>query len=188
MADGVAAVVKFEILADLPDKPGAAEIAFDDCDSLGAVNLRGTGFAARDFERRVLTGRIGEVQTSVEVNVAGLAGFLLAKVAAARERRKPKDWYDIAFVLLHNDAGGVGEAAQRVLATFDTVDLRSVAIGIRDLAANFADGSAQGSRAYAEQMVIDDPALDTTTIAADGVLAVETFCDALIAGLSDSDA
>ncbi len=188
VADGVAAVVKFELLADLADKPGAAEIAFDDCDNLGAVNLRGTGFAARDFERRVLTSRIGDSQTAVEVNVAGLAGFLLAKVAAARERRKPKDWYDLAFVLLHNDAGGVGEAAARVLARFDVADLRSVETGIRDLAANFADGSAQGARAYADQMVIDDPALDTATIAVDGILAVERFCDALLAAQRDSDA
>jgi len=36
----------------------------------------------------------------VEVSVAGIAGVLLAKTAAAYSRRKPKDWYDIAFVLL----------------------------------------------------------------------------------------
>lgn len=186
VTDGASAVVKFELLADLLDKPSEAEIMFDDCDSLGAINLRGTGFAARDIEQRSLTGRLGGIQTVVEVNVAGLAGFLLAKVAAARARRKPKDWYDLAFVLLHNDAGGVGEAAARVLATFDTADLRSIETGIRDLAANFADESAQGARAYAEQMVIDDPALDTAAIGADGVLAVERFCDALLAGPSQS--
>ena len=35
------------------------------------------------------------------VNVTGLAGFLLAKTAAAYGRHKAKDYYDIAFVLLH---------------------------------------------------------------------------------------
>ena len=47
--------------------------------------------------------------------MAGLAGFLLAKTPA-HSRRKRKDWYDIADVLLHNDAGGVDAAASAVLA------------------------------------------------------------------------
>lgn len=44
-----------------------------------------------------------------------MAGFLLAKVAAAHGRRKEKDWYDIAFVLLHNNHGDATAAAERVL-------------------------------------------------------------------------
>ncbi len=48
----------------------------------------------------------------------GLAGFLLAKNAAARSRQRPKDWYDIAFVLLHNDEGGPEAAAHGVLKKF----------------------------------------------------------------------
>jgi hypothetical protein len=179
--EGTPAEVRFELLADLPGEPAQAIIVFDDCDSLGAVNLRGTGFAARDTERRRLTGRLGGVRLAADVNVAGLAGFLLAKVAAARERRKPKDWYDVAFVLLHNDAGGVESAVTRVLELFGPDDLRQLQTGILDLQANFADGSAQGARAYVEQMVIDDPRLDAATTAADGVLAVSRFCQALLA-------
>jgi hypothetical protein len=53
-----------------------------------------------------LRSHIEGVDHTVEVNVTGLAGFLLAKCAAALARRKTKDWYDIAFVLLHNDVGG----------------------------------------------------------------------------------
>ena len=87
--------------------PSQAIIVFDDCDALGATNLRGTGFAARDIARRTLTGRLVGVRSAEDVNVAGRAGCLYAKVAAARERRKAKDWYDLACVLLHNDAGGV---------------------------------------------------------------------------------
>ncbi len=177
---GIPAEVKFELLADLPGEPAQAIIVFDDCDSLGAINLRGTGFAARDMERRTLTGRLGGVRLAADVNVAGLAGFLLAKVAAARERRKPKDWYDVAFVLLHNDAGGVESAVTRVLELFGPDDLRQLQTGILDLQANFADGSAQGARAYVEQMVIDDPRLDAATTAADGVLAISRFCRALL--------
>lgn len=89
---------------------------FNECDNLGAANLRGTGFAARDIEIHELRARLGGTEHVVEVNITGLAGFLLAKAAAAHSRRKPKDWYDIAFVLLHNDDGGLIAAANRVLA------------------------------------------------------------------------
>ncbi len=56
---------------------------------------------------------------------AGIAGFLLAKCAATRSRRKPKDWYDIAYVLLHNDIGGPAAATEAVLDKFEQ-DLRAV--------------------------------------------------------------
>lgn len=53
-------VVKFELLADLRTKPAEATIVFDECENLGAVNLRGTGFASRDIEVRELSTRIGD--------------------------------------------------------------------------------------------------------------------------------
>ncbi|MEX0658997.1 MAG: hypothetical protein WD080_07680, partial [Egibacteraceae bacterium] len=93
-------VVKFELLTDQDDIPSEATVTFHGCDDLGAVNLRGTGYASRDVDVRKLHGHIGGVDHTPEINVTGLAGFLLAKAAAARSRRKPKDWYDIAYVLL----------------------------------------------------------------------------------------
>lgn len=114
------------------------------------------------------------------INVTGVAGFLCAKTAAARARRKTKDWYDIAFVLLHNDAGGVAAATGRVLDTFSTTDLQSLSTGFVDLVANFADHGSQGSIAYAEQMRIDDPALDPLATRADAILAINQFCSAVI--------
>jgi len=169
-----ATVVKFELLADLADENAEATITFDECECLGAVNLRGTGFAARDFEVRKLSTRIGGVLHDAEVNVAGLAGFLLAKAAAALSRRKPKDWYDIAFVLLHNDAGGPNAAATRVRAQFDS-ELAAARTALDDLAANFATPDAQGTRAYVRQMRVDHPELDLTTLTADAILAIGEF-------------
>ena len=95
--------MKFEFLSDLDGAPAGATIEFDDCESLGAVNLRGTGFATRDWASRELQAKVGGVLYVVQLRVAELSGFLLAKASAARERRAPKDWYDIAFVLLHNN-------------------------------------------------------------------------------------
>jgi hypothetical protein len=176
-ATGIA-VVKFELLADLDDAARGSTIDFDDCEQLSAVNLRGTAFAARDVVVTTLAARIGGVRHVVEVNVTGLAGFLLAKAAAARERRKTKDWYDIAFVLLHNDAGGPEAAALAVRRRFGEA-LPSTATALDDLVANFASPGSQGPRAYVEQMLVDHPELDARTLAADAVVAVREFNRAL---------
>ena len=170
-----APVVKFELLADLQDQPAEVTISFDACENLGAVNLLGTGFAARDIDIRELSVRDGDVDHTAEVNVSGLAGFLLAKTSAAFSRRKTKDWYDIAFVLLHNDAGGTAAAIALVEERFigETAALQTA---LNDLEANFQDPAAQGSRAYATQMRIDHPELDSETLAADAVVAVGEFC------------
>ena len=180
VADGIAGapVVKFELLADLHDQPAEATISFDACENLGAMNLRGTRFAALDVEVRELSVRDSDVTHTAEVNVTGLAGFLLAKTAAAFSRRKAKDWYDIAFVLLHNDAGGPAAAVARVEGRF-AGQISALQTALDDLEANFHDPTAQGSRAYVAQMRIDHPELDSELLAADAVLAVQELCQGL---------
>lgn len=179
------AIVKFELLADLETTPAGSSVHFDGCDSLGAANLRGTGFASRDHTPRQLRARIGGVDHVVEVQVAGLAGFLLAKCAAAYSRRTQKDWYDIAFVLLHNDAGGPEAAAQAVLDRFGG-QLGPIRTALEDLAANFADTEAQGPQAYARQMAVDHPEVERVTALADATVAVESFFSRVRAGDQDA--
>lgn len=70
--DGTTAVVKFELLADRDDIEAGATLRFDDCEALGAVNLRGTGFAARDVVVHELTARVGDDIRRVEINTTGL--------------------------------------------------------------------------------------------------------------------
>lgn len=168
-------VVKFELLADLENQPSQLTITFDDCEHLGAANLHGTGFAARDATVHTLRSRIGGVDQVGEVNVAGLAGFLLAKSAAAHSRRKPKDWYDIAFVLLHNNEGGTLPAAALVRNRFQDDLIGSTRSALDDLHLNFSDPHAQGPQAYASQMILDHPELDFAMLLADAVIAVEEF-------------
>lgn len=181
IADGPGArmVVKFELLADLDDQPAGVDVRFDGCERLGAANLRGTGFAARDAEVRSLTLRVHGVEHRAEVNVAGLAGFLLAKCAAAHSRRKPKDWYDIAFVLLHNDRGGPDAAVAAVLSAFPEASV-ALRTAFDDLRANFDAPTAQGAPAYADQMLLDHDGLDRATLLADAMLAVEAFHAAIV--------
>jgi Nucleotidyl transferase AbiEii toxin, Type IV TA system len=175
-ADGNEAVaeIKFELLADLDEERAGITVIFDGCDALGAANLRGTGFAVRDIEVHRLRARVGGVVQEAEINVTGLAGFLLAKAAAAHGRRKPKDWYDIAYVLLHNDAGGVEAAADIVLTRFGS-ELSSVRTALDDLRDNFSDGAAQGAVAYADEMLGNHPDLEHRALLADGVTAVREF-------------
>jgi len=172
------ALVKFELLADIDTEPSGSTIEFVECDQLGAANLRGTGVAAQDVEPRSLRAKVGDDWIDATINVTGLAGFLLAKAAAAHSRRKTKDWYDIAFVLIENDAGGVGSAIAAV-EKLTSGDLRTHATALGDLRDNFSVPEAQGPVAYADQMRLDHPALDVATLRADAVIAVTTFVDQL---------
>lgn len=115
----------------------------------------------------------------VEINVTGLAGFLLAKVAAAHGRRKPKDWYDIAFVLLHNNYGDALAAATRVGEIFGA-SIGALHTQLLDLRANFEDPFAQGTTAYVDQFTLDHPDVDSTIAGADAQIAVEAFTDQLL--------
>ena len=177
---GPQAVIKFELLADLEAYPAETVIQFDGCAALGAVNLRGTGLATRDIEMRTLAAIDEGVARQVTLNVTGLAGFLMAKTAAARSRRKPKDWYDIAFVLLHNDLGDAATAARRVQQAFGS-SMGSLDSVLADLRANFDGPQAQGTLAYMAQVAVDHPETDAATAAADCQLAVLSFCDAQLA-------
>jgi len=182
---GYKAVIKFELLADREDTPQGATVHFDGARALGAANLRGTGYATVDYAPRALVAYDQGARIAAEVNVTGLAGFLLAKTAAAHGRHKPKDFYDIAFVLLHHneifEGGATQSPDQVVLQRIGApVELRSA---IQDLAANFADGDAQGVRAYVEQMLINNPGEDPNTLATDAELAVGAFTASLLAAL-----
>lgn len=179
-ASGFRTEIRFELLADLDDLRADAVVSFAGCQNLGAANLRGTGFAAQDVVTRTVTATVGGTQVSAEVYFAGLAGFLLAKAAAARGRNAAKDWYDIAFVLLHNDMGGVQAATGAVLDKFRG-RLGGVRTELTELAANFSDRNSQGSRAYAEQIVLNNVDLDYEEALTQSMAAVEDFCRAVSA-------
>lgn len=178
---GGRAVVKFELLSDLPNVPANVTVNFEDCENLGAANLRGTGVATRDSHAQVLSARVGETWLSVEVRVTGVAGFLLAKAVAAHHRGVGKDWYDIAFVLLHNDAGGPVEAARITLDLFREELGGALRTSLLELADAFADTASRGTLAFANQFVLDHPDENYDRALADAVVAVRTFCDVVLA-------
>jgi hypothetical protein len=168
-------VVKIEFLADRDDVPNQRTTSFDDCESLGAVNLRGTGFVAKDWELRTITADIDGEMISIEIRVATVPAYILAKVHAAHGRSLPKDCYDIAYVLLHNDEGGPLGAARRVHDRFGDQPVGPTKTALSELSANFTDAEAQGSVAYASTMIGLYPDLDNHILLNDAVAAVITF-------------
>lgn len=182
ISDGTKAEVTFDLLADQEYFPANEVFVFNGCDHLGAANLRGTGYAALDTEVRLLQAMDEGHLRKVHVRVTGLAGFLMAKMAAAHGRGKPKDWYDIAFVLIHNDFGGVDAAIDRIRNIFPDAVSGPGKTWLQELSANFADADSQGVDAYVTQMSLDHPELDRITLSGDARLAVSQFCKGL--GLS----
>jgi hypothetical protein len=168
-------VVKAEFLADLDDVPAQHTVRFKDCEMLGAVNLRGTGFAAQAWELRSMTATIDGHPVTVDLRVATLSGYLLAKIHAAYARGLVKDWYDIAYVLIHNDAGGPAAAGTLIRERFNRDLVGQTITALTELSANFSDETAQGSLAYAETMLGLYPELDSDVLANDAVAAVATF-------------
>ena len=160
-------------------EPEGATIEFAGCEQLGAANLRGTGCAANDTTIHQLRAKDHGPWRLAGINVTGLAGFLLAKTAAAHGRREPKDWYDIAFVLLNNENGDALAAAARVREVFGD-PTGTIRTQLQDLQANFANSSTQGTSAYVNQITLDHPEVDPSTAAADAILAVGMFTDRLL--------
>lgn len=176
-ADGQHTLVKFELLADLDHERAEAVISFLGAQELGAVNLRGTGYAVTGAVEHKFRAEVDGAVRVVRLDVAGLPGYLMAKAAAANGRHKDKDWYDIAFVLLHNNAGGHEEAARQVVETFGNSPGTRMHTLILDLRANFDSPDAPGPDAYVMQLRVDHPEIDLEEAAADAVLAVTGFCD-----------
>ncbi len=172
--------VLIEFLCDLPDYREGESIRPNGCRKLAAANLRGTGFVARDFEWEHLDGRLDDdTPVRVRVRFAGLAGYLLSKCVAVRSRAAPKDYYDLAYVLQHNQAGGPEQAA-RLLRTGDLADaLSPLRSTFREVRERYRGPSDAGPRAYAEAAAQVNPATDEAELRADAVDVVHRFFDAM---------
>lgn len=75
--------VKIEFLCD-PDEEGEGEVIRPGgCEKLAAVNLRGTGYVARDFTFETLSADFDDgARVTVQARFAGLCGYLLSKCVA----------------------------------------------------------------------------------------------------------
>ncbi len=167
--------MKIEFLSDLADAPSQSTVTFDGCETPGAVSLRGTGFAARDWQLRALATEVDGRAVTADVRVASLPAHLPAKTHAAYGRGAAKDWYDIAYVVLHNDGGGPDGAAARVWTVFRSDLMGQTRRALGELAANFVEASAQGTLAFAKTMTELHPDLDADVLANDAVAGMAAF-------------
>jgi hypothetical protein len=85
-------VIKVEFLAVLADVEDHVTVSFLGCNSLGAITLRGTGFAAQDWNLQSISSPLDDVPMTVQLRVATLPAYLLAKTHAAYGRGLPKNW------------------------------------------------------------------------------------------------
>ena len=122
-----------------------------------------------------------DVQVDLEiacgaVNTRGLEEALM-NAEFEPDGSKAKDWYDIAYVLVFNDAGGPTAAAAAVRRVLGPDMPGSARTALGDLADNFANPGDQGPQAYAEQLLADrvDLNLDYGSLLVDAVAAVRTF-------------
>jgi Nucleotidyl transferase AbiEii toxin, Type IV TA system len=148
---------------------------------LSAIALDAGGIIGEDVvvvvEREVVLPE-GAGRTTARFRVTGLVGFLVSKLGALVGRKKPKDAYDIVW-LLENWAGGPVGAAADALANA-CYDRDEVTVALVRLAEEFAaiDGLGASScvRFRAERPTSSD---DRQRLARQAVGAVKSFTEAL---------
>lgn len=173
--------VNLEFLCDLDTEPEGI-VAIRGCQRLRANNLRGTGYVAADWTVRELTADLpGLGVRTVRVRFAGLGGYLLTKCVAVRHRGKDKDHYDLAFMLIHNLAGGPTAAARQLLdgKLADRLPaLRSTFLEVRE---RFHSVTSPGPSGFAAESARADPSARDDENRALAVAAVTEFIEGLLA-------
>jgi hypothetical protein len=169
--------VKVEFLCDLEDQPNGAFILADGCSTLGAINLRGTRYVTEDYVVETLDGELMDGRGTVQVQVrrAGLAGYLVAKAHAITGRALQKDYYDFAYVLLHNSAGGPEAAAMAIRVAQFSQNVVAQTLLWNEIGDRYSKTSRVGPRDFARESLEADPTSDEERLKEDAVSAVEYF-------------
>lgn len=172
--DGV--LVKLEFLCDLDDYREGEVVSPSGCRVLSAQNLRGTGYVARDFAWKELSGELADgARVTVRVRFAGLEGYLLSKCVAVRTRAATKDYYDLVYVLQHNRAGGPEQAAHQLLDGELANALEPLQTSFLEVRERYIKTTDSGPVGYAEQALEVQPEVDTARLRADAVDVVQRF-------------
>ena len=178
-------VVKLELLCDANDSPGQ-ELALPGCKTVVCQNLRGPRPALLDSVERSLAvsielrAKFPNAPELVAVRFAGLGGYVMSKAAAAVMRGEPKDFYDLAFVLLYNrEEGpeGAARAVDRLMRLDVNVAFESQVPAALNLFTNPSDRPAQ---IFAEQMQRSGDQTDLEILAQDAVGAAIKCKESLV--------
>lgn len=176
--------VKIEFLCELDDRPAETALLPPGCKELTALNLRGTGFVADDWEWEELTAAMpGGDEVTLQARFAGLEGYLMSKVHVAQERGLDKDYYDLVYTLLYNRLGGPREVAAKLATGAFASRINLTASAWRELAARFQGPNDVGPRGYASEAMRADPTGDDSQFRQDAVGAVHEFLEGLAQSL-----
>ncbi len=138
--------------------------------SLSALVLEAGSLISADVHliRREIDLPGGKGKQTFELRVTGIAGFLAAKASALQGRDKPKDAYDVVW-LIEAWPGGPAGAAQAVQAP-PVSDRPELVRGLEILDDQFHDIDRAGARSYARFMAGGDDAPDLLARRAVGAL------------------
>lgn len=159
--DGVP--VRIDVLCDVPDKRDQ-EIALPGSSEVTAKNVEGPAPAQHDIVVRELhvddldlagLELSGAPVASLSLRFAGLGGYLHAKAAAILGRREDRDRYDLAFVLLHNRAGGPAAAARAAFDALPSEAFSDHAAVFRAALRTLTNIDTDGPWVYAAQRIAD---------------------------------
>lgn len=165
--DGVP--IRIDLLVDVLDHVGQ-QIAVPGCDRMAVMNVAGPGAALGSRVMRPIP-LTDEGAPTVDAPFADLGGYLLAKAAAVLGRRQDRDPYDLAFVLLHNTAGGPVAGARAALAALPAGREREYLAGFRAALTQLADPAGRPAQLYAAQRLLDGDDLPRDVLAADAAAA-----------------
>ena len=178
-------LVKLDLLCDAYDSPGQ-ELALPGCKTVVAQNLKGPRPALLDSVEHSLAvsielrAKFPNAPELVAVRFAGLGGYVMSKAAAAVIRGEPKDFYDLAFVLLYNREGGpegAARAVDRLMRLDVNVAFESQVPAALNLFTNPSDRPAQ---IFAEQMQRSGDQTDLEILAQDAVGAAIKCKESLV--------
>ncbi len=173
--------VNLEFLCDDEGTPAGSVIRPRGARRLGALNVRGARYVADDWTLEKFTAQLidRDCKVTVEVRVAGLQGYLLAKAHAILDRAEDKDYYDFVYVLIHNSLGGPAAAAEAFRTGKFAGMVGRVSRLWDELAARYADAVSSGASGFASQAVQADPSANAPQLRQDAVAAVAQFIGAL---------
>jgi hypothetical protein len=182
-ADVDGEIVVLELLGDAEDaapgtvfRPKVAPPA--GAGGVGLLCVRGVELAFRDaltITRDVLL--LDGAQSRVEFQVANLAPFVALKADAYLDRRKPKDAYDLVYVLRWWQGGP--EAAAAAIATSPAASDPFVVSAINRVLGDFAQADRVGAVDYASLSASGGTAAETTRARNEAVLVFRQFAEAL---------
>ena len=175
------APVRLDLLCDTPDSPGQ-EIALPGASQVAAQNVAGPAPALGDVVEREITIDSNHLAmeagpASVRVRFAGLGGYVLAKAAAVHHRGEGRDFYDLAFVLIYNTAGGPAAAARAAFAALPASALTDHAGTLTGALRALAAPDGDGAGFYAAQRSVDGDPTDEAILTQDAMAAARTCLD-----------